>query len=55
MVRECALDLVDNQARDARKSLDEDHPRVDGADLFSQLSLAVRRDLPAEDDQVDLF
>jgi hypothetical protein len=27
--------------------------RVDGADLFSELSLEVRRDLSAEHDQVD--
>lgn len=42
-------------AWNAGQSLDEDDPRLDCADLFSQLTLAVRRDLSAEDDQVDLF
>src|SRR5262249_32601443 len=44
-----------DQAWDAGQSLDEDDPRVDGADLFSQLRLALRGNLSAEDDQVELF
>jgi hypothetical protein len=49
--RERALHLIDDQAWDADQSLDEDDARVDGADLFAQLSLAVRGDLSAEHDQ----
>jgi hypothetical protein len=45
------LHLIDDQAWDADQSLDEDDARVDGADLFAQLSLAVRGDLSAEHDQ----
>ena len=52
--RERALHLVDDEAWDAGQALDENDPRVDGADLFRQLSLAVRGYLSAEHDQVDL-
>src|SRR5581483_1427157 len=50
---ERALHLADDQARDAGQALDEDDPRVDVADLFPQLRLAVRGDLTAEHDQVE--
>jgi hypothetical protein len=44
--RERALHLIDDQAWDAGQSVDEDDARVDGADLFAQLSLAVRGTCP---------
>jgi hypothetical protein len=50
---ERALHLIDDQAWDAGQSVDEDDARVDGGDLFAQLSLAVRGDLSAEHDHVD--
>jgi hypothetical protein len=53
--RERALDLIDDQPWDAGQSLDEDNPGVDFADLFTEFSFAVRRDLSAEDDQVDFL
>src|SRR4029453_19087247 len=47
--------LGDDQARNAGQSLDEDGPRVYGADLFSELRLAVPGNLPAENDQIGQF
>jgi hypothetical protein len=47
------LHLIDDQPRDPGQSLDEDDAGIDGADLFSELSLEVRRDRSAEHDQVN--
>jgi hypothetical protein len=46
---------LNNESRDASEALDEDDVRVDRADLFFELSLAVRGDLPAEHDQVNVL
>jgi hypothetical protein len=45
--RERPLYLVDDQAGDAGQSFEEGDSRVDGADLFFELGLAVRGDCSA--------
>jgi hypothetical protein len=52
---EGALYLVDDQAGDAGQAFDGDDVRVDRADLLGELGFALRGDLSAEHDEVDVL